>query len=884
MEGSRYSLDQEVRSEQVRLLFEGLRYSTLGALPIAVLLLFYLWNVVDHVMAVVWFSGFVLVLILRIALAILFFKDKIPVQQPGLWLSWFLAGSVASALVWGSGAWVLFPSGAIVHQAFMVILFTGLVAGAVTTLSASFVSISSFIFITLIPLAIRLLQSETEMIRMAGVLVLVFLAIVTFSTRRINDGITQNLRLRLESDAREHALQKSERHLKEAQRIAHFGNWDWDIQNNKIEWSDEASRIYGQTTETFNLDYQGFLNCLHQDDLEQVKQTINDAIELNKPYDIQHRIIHPDGNQLWVQARGEVFCDPQKHVRHMVGTVYDITERRHSEQKLQQAAKIIETIPDGVMVIDPEKVILFINPAFEKTTGYSAKEIIGKTPSILKSTHHEPDFYSDMWHQVKAKGYWKGEVWNRRKCGEIYPEWLSISAIRGNNGQITNYVGVFSDISTQNEMSHRLHLLAYYDGLTKLPNRMLFMDRLKMEVCRSQRSNKHFALLFIDLDRFKKINDTLGHKMGDQLLIEVAERLKRCVRGEDTVARLGGDEFTIILRNLDNSEYAAILAQKILDVLSKPMPVDGQELFLGGSIGVSIYPDDGENEESLLKNADTAMYRAKASGSNSFQFYEAHMSDRLHERLALENELRQAFEHGELQIYYQPQVDINNGQVAGLEALLRWKHKEKGWISPEVFIPIAEETGMILAIGEWVLRSACSQAVAWRRDIKRDLVLAVNVSARQLHVHGLENIVQSILQESGLPGDALELELTESTLMKEGELTKGIFKAFESMGVRLAIDDFGTGYSSLSYLKHFAINRLKIDKSFVQDVTINANDAAIAATIVAMAKTLNMSVTAEGVETKEQLEFFHEYKCDQYQGYLFNAAVPPEEVPGLLRA
>jgi len=487
-----------------------------------------------------------------------------------------------------------------------------------------------------------------------------------------------------------------------------------------------------------------------------------------------------------------------------------------------------------------------------------------------------------MWEDIGEKGQWQGEIWNRRKDGDIYPEWLNISVIKGDDGIVLHYAGIFSDLSSQEQFRTDLHNLAYYDALTGLPNRELFMDRLENALVKARRDDTAIALMFIDLDRFKNINDTLGHSVGDELLKAVSRKLTGCVRKVDTVARLGGDEFTITLASIAHPEDAAKVAETILHSFKEPLDIGGRELFISPSIGISTYPADGKDSEALIKNADTAMYRVKEEGRNSFQFYRSEMSKKFFERLALENELRKALESNQLKLAYQPQVSMATGSIVGMEALARWQHVELGWVSPDVFIPIAEETGLIGALGEWALRAACIQAKAWVDAGHTGLRMAVNLSTIQIQQADIPDIVAKCLQETGLEPRNLELELTESEIMEHAEATVETLIALKKMGVHLAIDDFGTGYSSLSYLKRFAIDKLKIDKSFIDDISTDPNDAEIVAAVIVMAHNLKLEVVAEGVETEDQLSFLRWQECDEIQGYLFSKPVPAAEMQAML--
>jgi diguanylate cyclase (GGDEF)-like protein/PAS domain S-box-containing protein len=542
------------------------------------------------------------------------------------------------------------------------------------------------------------------------------------------------------------------------------------------------------------------------------------------------------------------------------------------------ADKIFENASEGVLITDQQGTIVNVNRSFSRMTGYSRKEAVGKTPSILNSGRQDSQFYRAMWQSLRQGGHWEGEIWNRRKNGEVYLEWLSISAVRNDNGEGSHYIAIFSDITHARENEKKLHHLAYYDPLTDLPNRVLFHDRMDQALARSEREGSLVALLFLDLDRFKGINDMLGHKAGDRLLMETANRLKHCMRSSDTVARLSGDEFTVIVSDLENWDGAARVAQKIIDALAIPYFLEGREVFITTSIGIGLYPSHGETAEALVKAADQAMYQAKEHGRNNYQFFRGGPNDSSIVLFALEHGLRRAIERDQLQVLYQPQVDLESGSITGTEALLRWNHPERGVISPVDFIPLAEETGLIIPIGEWVLRQACMQNMRWARHGFGPLRMAVNLSALQLKQPNFAEKVAEILDDTGMDPELLELELTETMVMQNAGEVLGILRQLKSLGIHISIDDFGTGYSSLAYLKRFPINTVKIDKSFIQGVTNDFDDAAISQAIIALAHSLKLRVVAEGVETTQQLGFLREHNCCDAQGFLFSRPLAPEAV------
>ncbi len=554
----------------------------------------------------------------------------------------------------------------------------------------------------------------------------------------------------------------------------------------------------------------------------------------------------------------------------------DVTERRKAEQHLRQTAKIIENTEEGVVVTAADGRIQFVNPAFTAITGYAVDEVLGQTPRILKSDHHPPEFYRSLWQQLIATGRWEGEIWNRRKSGEVYPQWLTISSILDDQGGVAQYVSVFHDISEQKQREALITHQAFHDALTGLPNRVLFTDRLTLALAHSQRVGRSMAVLFVDIDRFKVVNDTLGHLVGDRLLQEAARRIQRCVRGEDTVARMGGDEFTVILQEVDEPGVRRI-AGRILEEITAPISIDGQELHTAASIGISMAPADGQSAETLMKHADIALYKAKDGGRNQFWFFSSGHNGRYVSDLNLERDLRRAVERAEFEIHFQPRVNLASGRIGSAEVLVRWRHPERGLIGPGDFIPLAEETRLILPISEWVLRAACTQAVAWRAAGYPALRLAVNICACHFHNPGLPEQLAALLQETGLPPDQLELEITETVAMRDLEASVKLLEALQTQGIHLSMDDFGTGYSSLGSLSRIPVQSLKLHRSFVENVEWDPERARILRLVIVLAHTLGVKVVAEGVETIRQVDLLRDYRCDEVQGFLFSRALPADD-------
>jgi diguanylate cyclase (GGDEF)-like protein/PAS domain S-box-containing protein len=590
--------------------------------------------------------------------------------------------------------------------------------------------------------------------------------------------------------------------------------------------------------------------------------------------------VRKDGSTFTVEVFGKPLDYHGRTLR--VASVRDTTARLRAETQMRKLSSALEQTADTVMITNRAGVIEYVNPGFENTTGYSRAEAVGQTPSLVKSGKQGAGFYKKLWETILAGEVFSEVFVNRRKDGSLYYEEKTITPLKDAAGEIASFVATGKDVTERMQTQERLQHMAQHDALTELPNRLLFMDRLKQALARARWHERLVAVLFVDMDRFKTINDTLGHEAGDRLLQALAVRFTSSVRDGDTVARFGGDEFVILLDDVGSEKDIGAVAHKVLEALAPPFAIDGQSLYVTASIGVSLYPNDGEDSGTLLKNADIAMYRAKDLGKNNYQFYSADMSARAFERLTLESSLRHAIERHEFRLHYQPQIDTASGAIIGVEALLRWQHPDFGLVAPAEFIPLLEETGLIVPVGEWVFHTACEQLRAWRAAGWPTLRLAVNLSPRQFQASGLARMVERGLATAGCDPGLIELEITENVILRHTAATLETLEALHALGVRLAIDDFGIGYSSLSYLRRYAIDTLKIDRSFVHDVPTDADDSALASAIVVLAQSLKLDVIAEGVETEAQRDFLRERGCRVMQGYLFSRPVPAEEFARLL--
>lgn len=652
-----------------------------------------------------------------------------------------------------------------------------------------------------------------------------------------------------------------------------------DLDGFITSWNRGAERLFGYSAHEAIGRHILFLYA----DPDADDPSLQDAFLEQGGREMEVRRRRKDGTLFWASVQLSLMRDETGQPTGLIGYLTDITARIEAQQTLRLHAHIFEYSDEGILITDADTRVLSVNRAFTQITGYDEHEVIGRLPSMLQSGYHDDVFYDEMWARINAEGRWQGELWDRRKNGEIYPTWASISAVHDADGRVTNYFSIFSDITERKKAEERIHYLAYYDALTGLPNRALFFKLVDQALLEARRNRLHGALLFIDLNRFKPINDTLGHNVGDKLLQAVANRLRASLRTEDVVARLGGDEFVVGLFDIARRDHAAIVAQKLLAALDAPFVVDGHELKAGGSIGIAVYPQDGFDTETLLRLADIAMYRAKQTGEDGYAFYSHEMNRRALDRLHLEAGLRHAIERNRFFLHFQPKVDIASGHIVGAEALLRWHDPERGMVSPAEFIPVAEETGLIVQIGAWVLQATLAQARQWQKAGLPMLRIAVNVSAREF-TPALVDRVREALAASGVSAGWLELEITESMLMHGAQRVIALMEELIALGVTLSLDDFGTGFSSLSYLKRFPIDAVKIDRSFVAGIPDDANDCAIAGAIVSMARQLGHRTVAEGVENDDQLVFLKSLGCDELQGYIYSRPLPAEEFAALVRS
>ena len=675
------------------------------------------------------------------------------------------------------------------------------------------------------------------------------------------------------------ALKGSEERLALALDSAQEGMWDWDMKSNRVFYSRRYCEMLGYSPEDFGTDREAWLSRLHPEDRHLAEERLRALVDDRPPYyEGIFRLRHRNGDYRWLYARGQLLLDEDGEPSRFIGTSSDITQRRADEESLRQAAVVFDSTLEGVLVTDRELKIVHVNPAFSRITGYSSDEVLGKAPNMFKSGHHDPDFYRSLWHALEQRGSWSGEIWNRRKGGDVFPIWQCIRSIHDENGNLSHYVAVFSDISAIKHSQQELDYLAHHDPLTSLPNRLLFGERIDQALQRARQDGRRGALLLVDLDHFKIVNESLGHNTGDQLLKLIGERLHNALGQGVTLARLGGDEFGLLSGDCAQAEHASLLAQRLLDCLEQPFSIGDETLFVGASIGISLFPDDGDSVEKLLRNADSALFRAKSSGRQTFSFYSQEMTAQARQRIKLEAELRLALEQEQLRVHYQPIHRLDDGAMLGVEALVRWQHPERGLVAPGEFIPVAEDSGLIGAIDAWVLEQACAQMVRWLAEGRALEFVAVNVSSRLFGRGELDRRVERVLRQTGLAATHLELEVTESAVMDNPERAQELLGHLQSLGVRLAIDDFGTGYSSLARLKRLPVHKLKLDQSFVRGLPQDSEDAAIARAVVSLGQSLGLRVLAEGIETAEQAAYLREAGCNLGQGYWFGRPQPAEQL------
>jgi len=697
------------------------------------------------------------------------------------------------------------------------------------------------------------------------------------------ENVLEKVQLRKAKELAEQALIYSRKNLQRAQYIAKIGSWEHFPAEKLVSWSNQEFRNNGFQPDEVKPSYKNYIEAVHPDDRPLVEQHNNTCLSEQKAGELVYRLLLKNDEIRYIRALTEVDVNNKGEVVRIFGVSQDITEQKQNEARLKQAATVYRTTTEAIFITDADNVITSINPAFTVISGYSEQQALGQSPSILSSGYHDEQFYHALWIDLEKKGAWQGEVWNRHSEGHIFPTWQSITAIRDDDNNTIQYVSIFSDISKRKESEELIKYQANYDSLTDLPNRHLFGDRLQSAIKKAERSNTFVALMLLDLDRFKWINDTLGHRAGDFVLQETARRLESAVRGSDTIARLGGDEFTVILPELEKGVDAEIIAEKIFTSFLEPIIFEGNEVFISSSIGISIYPDDGEDVETLQMNADSAMYSAKDEGRNRFHFFTPLMQAEAERRLVLINYMRKALDGEEFSVYYQPVIDVVGHRVASAEALIRWNQPKLGFVSPAEFIPLAEETGLIRPIGDWVVQRVAQDMHQWQEQGVSPMHISINKSPAEFSKETCDEAWNDIFNKYKVPLSLITVEITETVFMETGRSYISTLKQMQKLGMQISLDDFGTGYSSLSYLKRFPVDILKIDREFINDLSADPSDALLVETILTLAEKMQIKVIAEGVETEDQLNFLKQNNCQYIQGYFYSKPLPRKEFEKFVR-
>ncbi|BAU77339.1 Sensory box/GGDEF family protein [Metapseudomonas furukawaii] len=924
----------DIAAERTRLLYQGSQVPTLFMLLNGPACAYLLWGTGNKLLLGGWLIWLVLLAVLRLTQVAAFKRAEPARQACPRWRRAFLLGAAASGLTLAFAVVLLVPPDAFLQQA----LVYGLIAAAILSASVAYaVSLSAFLTFALpclLPSITWLLLGDTPQLRgwgVLGVILSISLMVVAWQVNRLvrrsllqrfqnqalishleqaksrAEGLNEELereveqRRRAERELRRahdelemrvaqrtleladatHALAKSEARLALALEASELGLWDWNLETDEVHHS-QLKAIFGIEEEEVTRVLSDLKPRLHPDDLPLLRRALVEHLKgRTDGYAIDYRVRHKDGHWVWVEDRGRVVeRNAEGKVLRMIGTRSDITARKLREEEQRLSATVFEAASEGIVILDPDYRIIQANAAFSQVTGYRQDEVLDRNLSTLIGSRETRRRLHMIRAELELSGSWQGELTDIRKNGELYPQWLQLNVVRDSRGNVSHIVGFFADLSARREAEERLRYLSHYDELTGLANRTLFKDRLHEACERARHGGRSLALLHIDLDRFKVLNDSLGHEVADQLLRQVSRRLTQAMPEADTIARLSGDEFAVILDAYGNVASLARQASRLLGKLRMPMDVGGHELVISGSLGISLLPDNARDISALLSQANMAMQHAKHLGGNSFQFFTDNLQACTLERLQMETQLRKGIEEGQLEVFYQPKLCLADNSLNAAEALVRWRHPQLGLVPPGDFIGLAEETGLIAPIGEFVLRQACLQARDWQRQGLADIRVSVNLSMHQLRQGKLVCLVRQVLEETGLPARLLELELTESHLLENVENVIATFHQLRQIGVKLAIDDFGTGYSSLSYLKRFPVDYVKIDQTFIRDLSAGSEDAAITRAIIAMAHSLELKVVAEGVENQEQLNFLRSQRCDEIQGYLIS---PPVEVPCFVR-
>lgn len=927
----------ELAAERTRLLYQGSRMPTLLMLFTGLICAGLLWDLTDTLLLTGWLIWLVLLAVLRL-IQVAAFQRALPSRQAKpYWRQTFLIGAGASGATMAAVSIWLVPADAFFLQTLIFGVIAATIISACVAYAVSIQAFLAFALPCLLPSCIVLLSSDNEFQRGWGLLALIMLLSLPLVAWQVNrlilrsllrrfenqalieslaqaksraEGLNQelareveqrrraerNLRqahdqleLRVDERTREldetsHALNKSQTRLAMALEASGLGLWDWNLETDEVHHT-QVREIFGIEPEDVKTTLRDLRPRLHPDDVPLLREAMLAHFRGEADgYAVEYRVRHANGSYVWIEDRGRAVARADNgRVLRMVGTRRNIGALKSREEEQRLAATVFEAASEGIVILDPNYRILAVNDAFSQVTGYRREEALGQAVLQLVKDPEARRHYQQIQQELEHHGHWSGELVERRKSGELFPQLLQIKLVRDGQGHASHIVCFLADLSLRREAEERMRYLAQYDELTGLANRSLFKERLHEAAQRSRQSGRSLALLHIDLDRFKLLNDSLGHEVADQLLQQMARRLTQAVPEADTIARLSSDEFAVVVDSYSNLSSLARMANRLLGKLRQPLEVAGHELMMSASIGISLLPDNARELQALISQANMAMQHAKHLGGDTFQFFTDNLQSATIERLQLETQLRKGIVEGQLEVYYQPKLNLADDSLDAAEALVRWNHPQLGLVAPGQFIGLAEETGLIGAIGEFVLRQACRQVRQWQLDGLAELRVSVNLSVHQLRQGNLSSLVRQVLEETGLEARFLELELTESQLLDNVDNVIEIFRQLDELGVRLAIDDFGTGFSSLSYLKRFPVDCVKIDQSFIRELPENGDDAAITRAIIALAHSLELQVVAEGVETQEQMDFLKAQHCDAIQGYLISRPVPAEHFARMLR-
>ncbi|MDP9529074.1 EAL domain-containing protein [Pseudomonas protegens] len=932
----RYTVEMAV--ERTRLLYQGSLLPTLFMLLNGLVCTWLLWSPARYLLLSVWMVWLLALVALRV-IQVAAFDSAIPSRQAQpVWQRMFLLGSTVSGLTLACAGIALVPTDNFLQQAWVF----GLIGAAILSASVAYaVSLQAFLSFTLpclLPAIAYLFWGGDEQQRgwgWLGLILLVSLSVVAWQVNRLiqrgllrrfqnqaliehlqdaqsrsnqlnrelareveqrrraeeqlreaQAGLEQRVAQRsLELDAANQALSKSEARLALALDASELGLWDWNLQTDEVHHT-QLKELFGLEPEDVTAMLSHLKPRLHPEDLPVLKRALVEHLKgRSEDYQVEYRVRHGDGRWVWIEDRGRaVERSPDGRVLRMVGTRRDISADKELEAQRDLAATVFEAASEGIVILDPDYALIAANQAFSLVTGYQVEDMLGRNVVELSCSRDARRHYPMIHQALEQHGSWQGELVETRKNGELYPQWLQLNVVRDRRGKVRHIVGFFADLSARRESEERMRYLTHYDELTGLANRSLFRERLREAHQRVRQGSRSLALLHINLDRFKLLNDSLGHEVADQLLQKMARRLVNALPEADTIARLSGDEFAVLFDAYGSLSSLTRVATRLLSKLRLPITVEGHELVVSASMGISMLPDSAREIAALVSQANMAMAHAKHLGGNNFQFYTESLQASTLERLQLENQLRKAIEEDQLMVFYQPKLCLATGRLNAAEALVRWDHPTMGRVPPGDFIGLAEETGLIGPIGEFVLRQACRQACEWQRQGLEPIRVSVNLSVYQLRQGKLVSLVRQVLEETGLEPHLLELELTESQLLDSVEHIIATFRQLRALGVKLAIDDFGTGYSSLSYLKRIPVDYVKIDQAFIRGLADGGEDAAITRAIIAMAHGLSLKVVAEGVEEPGQLTFLRAEHCDEVQGYLISRPVNAEGLALLLQA